>query len=65
MNYQGGWGEIFGNVTGGGELSSKTNYNPTPYVEVIRKDFSKSSILETTDVVLCDIVILKKEYYCL
>ena len=31
LNYYGGWGQIFGNVTGGGEYSSKTNYNPTPY----------------------------------
>ena len=33
LNYYGGWGEVFGNVTGGGEYSSKTNYNPTPYPE--------------------------------
>ena len=32
LNYFGGWGEIFGNQTGGGTLSSKTDYNPTPYV---------------------------------
>ena len=37
LNYYGGWGEMFGNITGGGTLSSKTNYNPTPYVEVVRK----------------------------
>ena len=35
LNYYGGWGEIFGNVTGGGTLSSKSNYNPTPYVETV------------------------------
>lgn len=34
LNYYGGWGDMFGNVTGGGTLSSKTDYNPTPYVEV-------------------------------
>ena len=34
LNYEGGWGEMFGNVTGGGTLSSKSDYNPTPYVEV-------------------------------
>ncbi len=34
LNYEGGWGEIFGNITGGGKISSTTNYNPTPYVEV-------------------------------
>lgn len=41
LNYQNGWGQIFGNITGGGELSSKTNYNPTPYIESKRKDLSK------------------------
>ena len=39
LNYYGGWGEIFGNVTGGGEYSSKTNYNPTPYVPTGYKAF--------------------------
>lgn len=34
LNYENGWGEMFGNITGGGQLSSKTDYNPTPYVEV-------------------------------
>ena len=39
LNYYGGWGEMFGNVTGGGTYSSKTDYNPTPYVETAYKDF--------------------------
>lgn len=39
LNYYGGWGEIFGNITGGGELSSKTYYNPTPYVPTAYKAF--------------------------
>ena len=26
LNYYGGWGEIFGNITGGGMISSKYNY---------------------------------------
>ena len=34
LNYEGGWGEMFGNITGGGKISSKYDYNPTPYVEV-------------------------------
>ncbi len=46
LNYQNGWGEIFGNVTGGGTISSKTDYNPTDYVEVVRKDFSEIVNLE-------------------
>lgn len=35
LNYYGGWGEMFGNITGGGQISSKYNCNPTPYVEVV------------------------------
>lgn len=42
LNYSGGWGEMFGNVTGGGTLSSKSNYNPTPYVEVVRTSLTKN-----------------------
>ena len=48
LNYYGGWGEIFGNITGGGTISSKTNYNPTPYVEVERS----SLMTETTITVI-------------
>ena len=40
LNYQGGWGKIFGNITGGGTISSKSNYNPTPYVSVLRQSFN-------------------------
>lgn len=39
LNYYGGWGETFGNITGGGTFDSKTNCNPTPYVECIWKKF--------------------------
>ena len=39
LNYYGGWGEMFGNVTGGGEYSSKTNCNPTPYPETAYEEF--------------------------
>lgn len=34
LNYAGGWGEKFGNITGGGTLSSKYDYAPTSYVQV-------------------------------
>ena len=40
LNYEGGWGEIFGNITGGGKISSKYDYNPTPYVKVARRDLT-------------------------
>lgn len=36
LNYEGGWGEMFGNVTGGGTLSDKSDCNPTPYVGTVR-----------------------------
>ena len=39
LNYYGGWGEMFGNVTGGGVFDSKTQCNPTPYVPTAYKDF--------------------------
>ncbi len=39
LNYYGGWGEMFGNETGGGEYSSYSNANPTPYVETVCKPF--------------------------
>ena len=39
LNYYGGWGEMFGNVTGGGEYSSKSNANPTPYVSTAYGEF--------------------------
>ena len=35
LNYYGGWGETFGNITGGGVFDSKTDCNPTPYPQVI------------------------------
>lgn len=41
LNYWGGWGEMFGNITGGGTISSKYHYSPTPYVETVRMDISK------------------------
>ncbi len=42
LNYYNGWGEMFGNITGGGTLSSKTDYNPTAYVPVILAPIGKA-----------------------
>lgn len=42
LNYEGGWGEMFGNITGGGKISSKSDYNPTPYVNVVYASFVNS-----------------------
>jgi hypothetical protein len=39
LNYYGGWGEVFGNMTGGGSYSSKYDYNPTPYPKTEYADF--------------------------
>ena len=38
LNYYGGWGEMFGNITGGGAYSSNTGANPTPYVPTAYAD---------------------------
>lgn len=45
LNYEGGWGKMFGNITGGGSLSSNIDYNPTPYVLVILKDFQTEEVI--------------------
>ena len=60
LNYYGGWGEMFGNITGGGELSSKKNYNPTPYVEVIWEELPAT---ETTETVLYYYFYDPKQYF--
>lgn len=39
LNYYNGWGKEFGNITGGGSLSSKTDYKPTPYVLTAYRSF--------------------------
>ena len=53
LNYEGGWGEIFGNITGGGTISSKYDYNPTPYVAVVRKNLYRGA----TEKAECDYII--------
>lgn len=64
LNYEGGWGEMFGNITGGGTISSKYDYNPTPYVEVIRKNLytakAESISIEYVEVVF---IYFDKKYY--
>jgi hypothetical protein len=35
---------MFGNITGGGTISSKYDYNPTPYVAVVHASLSPSGI---------------------
>ena len=43
LNYYGGWGEMFGNVTGGGSLNNTSSGNPTPYVITKYADFTKAA----------------------
>ena len=45
LNYEGGWGEMFGNITGGGVISSKNNYNPTPYVRVAYESLKTAKVI--------------------
>ena len=47
LNYYGGWGEMFGNITGGGKISSKTDYNPTPYIPVAMGSLTFQSTAES------------------
>ena len=49
LNYEGGWGEMFGNITGGGTISSKSDYNPTDYVEVAYQALPKSTSYRLTN----------------
>lgn len=57
LNYYGGWGEMFGNITGGGTISSKYDCNPTDYVTVVH-----DSLKEVTATVVIYYYIPKREY---
>ncbi len=66
LNYEGGWGEMFGNITGGGTISSKYNYNPTDYVAVVRKNLFKDTTENastTIEYVEVAFVYFNKKYY--
>ena len=65
LNYQGGWGEMFGNITGGGNISSKYDYNPTPYIAVVRRDLFVSNSIQTASVKIVELafVYFDKKYY--
>ena len=60
LNYFGGWGAMFGNVTGGGTLSSKYDYNPTPYVASVLAPLTESGKSMLSLVVLSPIEWLDK-----
>ena len=61
LNYYGGWGEMFGNITGGGKISSKTDYNPTPYVKVA---LSPIKLPDTVDLAIVYVYIDKQSLLC-
>ena len=65
LNYEGGWGEMFGNITGGGTISSKYDYNPTPYVQVVRRNLYRgmNSTAESEIVEITFAYFDKKYYY--
>ena len=44
LNYEGGWGKMFGNITGGGMISDNYNCNPTPYIETAYADLTASKV---------------------
>lgn len=40
LNYYNGWGDMFGNISGGGEISDyNPSFPPTSYIETIKKEF--------------------------
>ncbi len=63
LNYFGGWGEMFGNITGGGEISSKKNYNPTPYVPVVMASLKVSAAGNEPSQVYVAVILPRDLYY--
>lgn len=65
LNYEGGWGKMFGNITGGGTISSKYDYNPTPYIAVVRKNLYMGETKSTAEVHIIELafVYLDKKYF--
>ena len=61
LNYEGGWGETFGNVTGGGTLSSKYDYNPTDYVSVYIESLPQARSITSSVQYAC---FLRRREYC-
>ena len=52
LGYLGGFGEIFGNITGGGEISSKYNYNPTDYIPTVLGSLTANRSLNLSELKL-------------
>ncbi|MBQ8394539.1 MAG: hypothetical protein IJX49_03095, partial [Clostridia bacterium] len=62
LNYAGGWGEMFGNITGGGTISSTSDYNPTEYVNVSYEPITST---ESIDTLTCEYVYRDERKYLL
>ena len=65
LNYEGGWGEMFGNITGGGTISSKSNYNPTPYVATARAELVPMGKVESICIIVVDTAFLERRCFSL
>lgn len=63
LNYYGGWGETFGNITGGGSISSKTDYNPTPYVPSVLGSLYSAAASAYTNSYTCIFIMLPPRKY--
>ncbi len=61
LNYQSGFGQMFGNITGGGTLSSKKEYNPTDYVEVLHEDLNCYNLNRSTSTTSIIYFVYKKD----
>lgn len=65
LNYYGGWGKMFGNITGGGTISSKTDYNPTDYVPTAKAPLKDARIAanEPNDYIFIAVILPQDLYY--
>ena len=54
---------MFGNITGGGTLSSNTDYNPTQYVDVYEGSLTKAENPSDINVKYYFSVILPEDLY--
>lgn len=65
LNYEGGWGKMFGNITGGGSLSSKYDYNPTAYPETVKRDLynSPEQTSVDADVIELAFIYIDRKYF--
>lgn len=65
LNYYGGWGEMFGNITGGGTISSKTDCNPTNYVQTVKAALtdSRDATVKSNSYIFIAVILPRDLYY--